>query len=235
MHSRKIDELVPFLQQFQFLQPLGLSTIKHLADIMHYRRYLPNQVIFSQGDLSDGIYFILKGECKILRSITIPTTTTTSKRNKNNSNKSNTDNHTSENIVMREQLVPVATLVANQYFGEISLFLNSTRTATVISLTEVDVYVISKIEFIQKMTAGNTLKLFKEQVRIHLHDLFLFLFVYPLLLLLWLIIIIIIYLSTYLYRRRRTIQQIKKFNKCTKNKEKRPNGTNTKRSFWYKL
>ena len=102
------DNYHSFFKKISILNSFTDNEIRIFAQFLHRREFMPNEVIFSQGDSGYGFYFVYEGSVDIF------------------SNYLNTNNEVQSEFVIR--------LEKRQYFGEMGLLEDfNRRSATVIS------------------------------------------------------------------------------------------------------
>jgi CRP-like cAMP-binding protein len=86
-----------------------------LLDIIHWRKYAPNETLVRQGEEPDGIFFIDKGHCKVLKLMDLEDS--------------------------KKKWIKISTLGPEESFGDLSL-VSSKTTLAVVAMSEVEVYII---------------------------------------------------------------------------------------------
>lgn len=108
------SELEDTLLTMPPFQNLSRKELKGLIQLMHNRCYEPGELIFSQGDPGIGLYIIQDGEVII------------------------------ERCSRSGQKVKLATFAKGDFFGELALLDDETRSASAISMTKTKISVIFK-------------------------------------------------------------------------------------------
>ena len=109
--------VVPPLAIFSTLQP---EAFKNLLDLMRLKRHTNGDVVISQGDIGDAIYFVARGEVLVVKKISRPGE--------------------------GEVEVPLARLGPGSLFGEMALISSDPRGASVVCDGAVDVLEIKNVE-----------------------------------------------------------------------------------------
>lgn len=121
--STESDELLQSLKAIPLFKSLSEKDLRNMMGIIHNRNYISNEFIFYQGDPGIGLYIIREGEVMI-----------------------NRESDEGDKITLAE-------IGKGDFFGELALVDNDTRSASAIAKTDVKLSVIFKSdldEFIEK-------------------------------------------------------------------------------------
>ena len=116
LRNRPIGELEPkpgdLLAKVPFFQGLPPEEFQRIVPLLRHRTYLANEIIVRQGALDTSMFLIGRGVVRV--------------------------------IVSREKVgeMPVATLLAGDFFGEMAALTANPRTATVKAVTDCSMYVM---------------------------------------------------------------------------------------------
>ena len=116
--KNKHDSTVGFLESIDLFDDLKPREIKRLERTLHNRVYKTGEVIFNEGDPGAALYIIKSGEVDIVIK------------------------NTSKSPIY------LTKLTSGMFFGEIALFDETPRSATVIASTESEIIALSKPDFI---------------------------------------------------------------------------------------
>lgn len=122
---KNIPEQAEFNQLISSLPPfedLKRKELNKIFEVLHYRNYTSNEIIFKQGDPGIGLYIIVKGEVEIEYQ--------------------NLSNHK----------VTLAHLVQGDFFGELALIDGEKRSASAIAKTECSLAIIFKPDLEELIT-----------------------------------------------------------------------------------
>jgi hypothetical protein len=114
----EIEQRVKFLQDVQIFNELSDQDRAEVADRLKYEEYPDQEVIFSEGQDGDSIYFILTGKVRITRF----------------------DKDTEDEIEL-------AIFDSGDTFGEDALYFNRERSATATTIGEVEVFYLDADDF----------------------------------------------------------------------------------------
>lgn len=112
------NELIAIIKNTPLFQHLTLDEVKEISPLFQYVSYKPNNIIVFQGDLSDKLYIIKKG-IVVVKTI----------------------KHGLEKEIIHAYLLPGDT------FGEVGVLENSPRSATIISVNDIEAIYIERNEF----------------------------------------------------------------------------------------
>jgi len=107
------------LEKVPLFKDLNSDSANLIANKITLEYYPANNLIFIQGDIGDAMYIIKKGQVRIFQGP-----------------KDDPD----------EQL-PIATLQADSFFGEMALVSEKTRNASAITLEESEIFILKKEDF----------------------------------------------------------------------------------------
>lgn len=110
----KMGRAVTILKEIDIFQPFSDKAKVHIAKKMKRHYFPPGQLVVRQGDEGDSLFIIVEGALGVWAQ---------------------TDNGKS---------IEVARLGAGSFFGEMALLTGEPRTATIISITDVSLYEITK-------------------------------------------------------------------------------------------
>ena len=114
LSSNKKDNIPKFLKQIKLLSDFSDNELRTLSSFFHIRSYSSDEVIFEQNDSGFGFYIIFTGHVEVMARKNIELD----------------DSDDSE----LDELVNIATLERNDYFGELALLQeDSIRSATAVS------------------------------------------------------------------------------------------------------
>lgn len=114
LSSNKKDTIPKFLKQLKLLGDFSDNELRTLSKFFNVRSYSSDEVVFEQNETGFGFYIIFTGHIDILAH--------------KNSDLEDLD------IVGMDELIHVATLERNDYFGELALLQeDSIRTATAVA------------------------------------------------------------------------------------------------------
>jgi small-conductance mechanosensitive channel/CRP-like cAMP-binding protein len=117
------DRRLAALKRVDFFDDLSEADRTRLAERLHYTPYAPGEIMTRQGAVGHWLYMIVEGDASVRVE--------------------------AEGGLERE----VARLGAGTFFGEMSLMTGAPRSATVVSLTEMECYRLDKAAF-QEIIAG---------------------------------------------------------------------------------
>jgi len=112
------ESILDFLKSIDLFSDLKIIEIKRLERTLHKRVYKKGEVVFNEGDAGAALYIIRSGEVDIV-----------------------INNASSNPIVLTK-------LSSGMFFGEIALFDEIPRSATVIASKECEIIALSKPDFI---------------------------------------------------------------------------------------
>lgn len=124
------------------------SKIQKMCTTCSRRTFKPGDVIFRQGDVPDSIYFIVDGKISIHKELMIIV------RNRWPVGK----NEWGGVAKKRLQLYPVGMLQRGNFFGELSIIKNKTRTATAKAVTRCVLLCLDKLEFVHLLRSGRAME-----------------------------------------------------------------------------
>eukprot|EP00002_Diphylleia_rotans_P028694 TRINITY_DN5795_c0_g1_i13.p1 TRINITY_DN5795_c0_g1~~TRINITY_DN5795_c0_g1_i13.p1 ORF type:complete len:480 (-),score=69.03 TRINITY_DN5795_c0_g1_i13:534-1973(-) len=75
IQEREVDERVAFLHSLPVFQSWPRSSLNALNNSLVYQTVLPTRVVIRQGDEPEGMFFILSGECTVVREVSFATST----------------------------------------------------------------------------------------------------------------------------------------------------------------
>ncbi len=110
------------LTQVPFFAQLSPSSLSDLSNQLHRRRYERDQTIFHKNDAGSALYIILSGKVKII----LPSPE-------------------GENVI-------VALLSTGDFFGELSLFDNESRSASAVAAETAEMLTLDQPEFLHYIT-----------------------------------------------------------------------------------
>lgn len=111
LSSSKKDTIPKFLKQLKILGDFSDTELRTLSKFLHVRSFASDEIIFEQNETGFGFYIIFTGHVDILA--------------RKNADQDETD------VVGLDELIHVASLERNDYFGELALLQeDSIRTAT---------------------------------------------------------------------------------------------------------
>lgn len=116
--SSTSDSIIDFLKSIDIFSDLKIKEIKRLERTMHERTYKKGEVIFHEGEPGAALYILRDGEVEIII------------------------NHASSSPIS------LTKLTNGMFFGEIALFDEAARSATVIASKESEIIALSKPDFI---------------------------------------------------------------------------------------
>jgi CRP-like cAMP-binding protein/anti-sigma regulatory factor (Ser/Thr protein kinase) len=119
-----MELLYALLHKIPFFQNLPFETLKSLVDSGSVVNYEANHSLFREGDPGDALYLILTGEVSIVA------------RND------------------QGQEIPLATLQAGEFFGELALAEGGVRTASAITLEPCQLFALNRSAFFNQMAAS---------------------------------------------------------------------------------
>jgi len=114
----EIEQRVKFLQDVQIFNDLSDGDLASIADRLMLARYPAGELIFTEGDEGDNMYFILAGKVRITRI--------------------------SEDT---EEEIEIAVFGESDTFGEDALYFNRERSATATTIGDVQLYYIDEDDF----------------------------------------------------------------------------------------
>jgi CRP-like cAMP-binding protein len=138
-------DAVDFLQRTPLFCHWSKSRLREAAHRFNTRLYQPNEVIVREGDESDGVYFIRKGEVQVAKRVPVV------RQNRwpvANSQWETRKSHYSTALTL-------AKLDEGAYFGEFS-YREGKRSATATAVTIVEVLHIAQPEFLKLVTNCRT-------------------------------------------------------------------------------
>lgn len=114
LSSSKKDSIPKFLKQLKMLGDFSDNDLRTLSNFIHIRSFASDEIIFEQNETGFGFYIIFAGHVDILA-------------------RKNTEQDESEAVAL-DELIHVASLERNDYFGELALLQeDSIRTATALA------------------------------------------------------------------------------------------------------
>ncbi len=112
------NSILDFLKSIDIFSNLKIKEIKRLERTLHTRTYRKDEVIFNEGEPGAALYILREGEVEIIINYT-----------------------TSAPITLTK-------LTNGMFFGEIALFDETARSATVVASKECEIIALSKPDFI---------------------------------------------------------------------------------------
>ena len=112
------DTTIDFLKSIDIFSDLKIKEIKRLERTLHKRMYKKGEVIFNEGEPGAALYILREGEVEIII------------------------NYTSSSPIS------ITKLSKGMFFGEIALFDESARSATIVASRECEIIALSKPDFI---------------------------------------------------------------------------------------
>ena len=112
------NSILDFLKSIDIFSNLKIKEIKRLERTLHTRTYRKDEVIFNEGEPGAALYILKEGEVEIVINY-----------------------NTSAPILLTK-------LTSGMFFGEIALFDETARSATVIASKECEMIALSKPDFI---------------------------------------------------------------------------------------
>eukprot|EP00002_Diphylleia_rotans_P017197 TRINITY_DN3338_c0_g1_i5.p1 TRINITY_DN3338_c0_g1~~TRINITY_DN3338_c0_g1_i5.p1 ORF type:complete len:341 (+),score=63.95 TRINITY_DN3338_c0_g1_i5:180-1202(+) len=172
--EKEVEERVAFLHSISIFQSWSRSSLTSLNSVLVHQTVLPSRVIVRENDDPEGMFFILSGECAVMKQLRLTETTKHVEESVDSAGQSSkvvasskANASTSQvlskgNKVEDKKLLHVGILVAGDYFGEVALLKSTKRTATVMSTSIVELLFLPKNEFSRRITHG-PLDLLREQ------------------------------------------------------------------------
>jgi CRP-like cAMP-binding protein len=111
--------LIKSLKQTTLFQGLNLEALEEIAQQAKFRQFFPNDTIVWQGKASDALFLIVNGIVAVKR------------------------------ILAGDKEILLAYLMSGSTFGEVGILENQPRSATVSALSDVDVLVIRREDFLK--------------------------------------------------------------------------------------
>ena len=128
------QELMAELKKIPFFARLGTRSLTRLLPSLRQRRYPKGSIVVREGDLGDSYYVVRMGDAEVVA-------------------KGDADVE-----------MPIAQLGPLDGFGEMALLTDEPRYATVIALTELDVWRVSKTSFEELLSADPSLVVYFNEV-----------------------------------------------------------------------
>lgn len=128
------------LKTLPFFSGFDNSELSNMAESIIVRSYKKNVIVFNENDESTSIYFVLSGSLKVYL-----------------------DNENGKEVILNK-------ISEGESFGELALFCDSPRTATVATITSSKLLIISKSAFVEFYTnntkaAQNIIKILANGIR----------------------------------------------------------------------
>ena len=111
-HTTKEKEIDTILKENILFQDLTKKQLKFVANIVHLRKYRPNETVFTQGEIGVGMYIIVKGTVEIT-----------------------VEDNSAVKGTNREEIV-ITELGPGDFFGELSLVEESGRRSATATATK---------------------------------------------------------------------------------------------------
>jgi len=149
MHEADLQERIEFLSRIFIFSDWPESDLRKVAYVMTSRKFEKNTTIIRQGTQTDSMYFLAEGVCRVLQNVPL-----TARQHEMLGGKSSRQRSGGgESSPKSEQLLEVCRLNQYQYFGELALLDKGDHTASVVSTSAVEVYVLSKYDFYHHVDA----------------------------------------------------------------------------------
>ena len=116
--KNKADSIVDFLKSISLFEDLKTGEILRLERTLHKRHYRKGEVIFNEGEPGAALYIIKEGEVDVVI------------------------NYDSQDPIS------LTSLTNGMFFGEIALFDETPRSATIVASKECEIIALSKPDFI---------------------------------------------------------------------------------------
>jgi CRP-like cAMP-binding protein len=206
----ELEERAEFLSTITLFHTWTRASLKGLAQVMATKSVDRNTVIIRQGDEPDGLYFVRKGTCRVLKQVSFGRSEDVEQppRHKpppprppplrvgnpqgildgkvpsaKGKGKGKGKDKPAPEEIQREvadehdpdssaplivdnrviKLLEIGTLGPREFFGEVALVLSTTRLASVVSVTPVELLVLSKNDFVRKIT-GKTFDVMRDAI-----------------------------------------------------------------------
>ncbi len=134
LNGKKNDSYPKFLREIELLKDLSDNELRILSKSFHVRKFLTNEIIFSQGDVGVGFYFVYRGSVELSHRHT-------------HFQSAAELNHVGKNDHSQKlfDVEKIITLESSDYFGEVALVQeNSARLVTAIAREECELLGIFK-------------------------------------------------------------------------------------------
>lgn len=184
-HEIEIRERIDFLGGIFLFRGFSRDALRKLALVMMMKRVGPNEVLVLQGEPSKGVYFIRSGTCNVVKLLTPEQLDQDERRSEerrsgasSTSSKegsrrpSDTDDPVAISTAKAAEAAAVAAaalrggaaectpktlceLHSGEYFGELGLLLESGSTASVVTSTTAEIYVLSKYDWLRQATGDH--------------------------------------------------------------------------------
>ncbi len=116
--KNKSDSIIDFLKSIDLFKDLKVKEIVRLERTLHKRVYQTGEVIFNEGEPGAALYILVEGEVDVVINYTSSTP------------------------------ISLTKLTDGMFFGEIALFDETPRSATIVASKECQIIALSKPDFI---------------------------------------------------------------------------------------
>ena len=146
LHEAELGQRTKFVQSVFIFSDWSDEDLRRVAYVMTSRRYEKNTTIIAQGDQTESIYFLKEGSCRVIKRMQL------NRRQKEmlglvaESPRSGATRH-KKSDTPENHMLEIGDLCERQYFGELAMLEKKAHTASVVSVTPVEVLILSKYDF----------------------------------------------------------------------------------------
>jgi CRP/FNR family transcriptional regulator, cyclic AMP receptor protein len=115
--SQTNDNIIQVLNNVQLFENLSLYDLENLSKVIDVHNFPENHILFKENEMADGLWIIAKGILKIYKN------------------------------TVEGKEIEIAKLIDNNYFGEMGIIQSDKRTASVKTISESNLYFLSKENF----------------------------------------------------------------------------------------
>ena len=150
LHEAELLQRTKFVQGVFIFSDWTDEDLRRVAYVMTSRRYEKNTTIIAQGSQTDSIYFLREGSCRVIKRMQL------NRRQKvmlglvAESPRSGATRHKKSDRP-EDHMLEIGDLCVRQYFGELAMLEKRAHTASVVSVTPVEVLILSKYDFYHLM------------------------------------------------------------------------------------
>lgn len=146
LHEEELSQRTQFVQGVFIFSDWTDEDLRRVAYVMTSRRYEKNTTIIAQGDQTDSIYFLKEGSCRVIKRMQLNRRQREMLGLVTESPRSGAARH-KKNEAPQDHMLEIGDLNARQYFGELAMLQKRAHTASVVSVTPVEVLILSKYDF----------------------------------------------------------------------------------------
>ena len=146
LHEAELNLRVQFVRGVFIFSDWSDEDLRRISHVMTSRRYEKNTTIIAQGDHTDAMYFIKKGNCRVLKRMHLSQRQHGMLGLTPRGRGSGSPRQPSR-AQPEETLLEISELTVRQYFGEMAMLDKGPHTASVVSVNAAEVLVLSKYDF----------------------------------------------------------------------------------------